>query len=156
MDHIKNEWSLVSRRIKTITMHWRKMYNLEEGDWTEYRKRCSDCEIHPYYDRPLTGMGHYNPTGRAFTWTEARDFAPEHLNHNIRVELRCAEMKWDMTSGQGGELTREQQDEIMTVWREKEETKTQKTFETSESRKEDIKRMAAEANPDWQVTERDI
>ena len=91
MDHIKNEWLEASRRMKAITAHWRKMFGYEPGDWTEYRAHCLKSEIHPYYDRPLTGMDHYNPTGRVFTYEESVAHSPELLNHSTRVELRCAE-----------------------------------------------------------------
>ena len=30
MGHIKNEWNDVTRRMKAIMMHWRKMYGIEK------------------------------------------------------------------------------------------------------------------------------
>ena len=48
MDHIKNEWDYINRRMKTFTNHWNKMFGFEVGDWTEYRKNCSRMEIRPY------------------------------------------------------------------------------------------------------------
>ena len=64
MDHIRNEWDTVNRRMKALANHWKKMFGFEEGDFTEYRQKCSKMEIHPYYGRPVSGVDDYNPEGR--------------------------------------------------------------------------------------------
>ena len=61
MDHIRNEWDTVNRRMKALSNHWKKMFGFVEGDFTEYRRECSKKEVHPYYGRPVAGVGDYNP-----------------------------------------------------------------------------------------------